>query len=73
MSRVSIKLNNKKLLRDKIKHEFMKKIKDERDKLYKKNRENKHIEKEWNEYIKQMDIQTKIYIEKNPITDEDID
>lgn len=71
--RVSIKLNNKKISRDKIKDEFMKKIKNERNILHKKNRENKYIEKEWNEYMKQMDIQTKKYMEDNPITDKDID
>jgi len=71
--RISIKLNNKKILRDEIKHEFMKKIKNKRDTLHKQNRENRHIEKEWKEYINEMDIQMKKYIDENPITDDDID
>lgn len=71
--RISIKLNNKKILRDDIKHEFMKKIKNKRDTLHKQNRENRHIEKEWKEYINEIDIQMKKYIDENPITDDDID
>lgn len=71
-TRISIK-SKKQSLRDKIKQQFISKIKDEKIMQHNKNREKRFIKKEWDKYIQQMETEMKKYVEENPITDEDID